>query len=994
MKTMIWLQDFAIDEYEVTKQDWDAIRLWAKEHGYDDLSVGRGKGKQPVGCITWYDAVKFTNALSEFCGLMPVYYDFNGNVYKTGAVDLEESCIQKNANGYRLPFVEEWIYAAKGGTDTPYIWGKNKFPDGLEYACQGLQPEPVYHIEGMPEYFGKYYEITQKVGTKKPNQYGLYDMIGNVYEWCFDKQQDVFRCMMGGSVALDAVLKSEHVTMILPDYKCYETGLRVVSNDKNAKSIGEAAKESPYYGIEEMPKPIYPDMSPAAIADRLYKQLDDSTFSKEIKGLIEKEEYEEAFEKFRDTKLAHIRERYDVSTGGAPKIMRTEEELLQLKDIFDVKFYEGNFKYDVYEGLPELEYFAWRYAETKDKEYMRLYSLILKAYLVRQKAEHDVLSDEQMLEWNDTPMSWAWGNGFNPGKRSLRIMNSLSMLAHAMLPEEYSLLPADIFTELSVSLMGYGMYPTLKDGRVEISNQVSHAANWVVSITGIFDEFKNAALYSEYVLERFVKSLQVILYPDGSSTEQSLSYNQGVIDAYFDLKNRVDQPKKLENLKKEITPLSRMLVSVTPPVNNRPMTAYCGSQTVAPSVNSKDYKSYFEYLTELYRFDRRLPWEEYDRILDLFLHPEGETPKFNSIYFPYGGTSVLREGWRREDRYLYFFAPRAGFGHTAEAVGDIQIYAFGRELIKTGGRKSYNQLMNMRPEQHEMHAEADQYMCSSFSRNTVLVDGCGQSRIAVTEQVRQEKYPDTTGYRWYESEHLVYTEGVYNEAYGEITDCKHKREVLFLKESGLWIILDRMYSEKPHEYTQIWHLPLRGETFKGKINGSYYEWEIDGFSREEILIAENQIKTTQKDAPNVFIRHLEPMTYERHSGEMDPIRGFTSYESSEGFVYYPMEEIYCTFKGEKEKTLITVIEASPNERSAVNAMTSKEGITEFHLTHCVLTICQKDHRVEIMTDQGWSVVLDDRGEYCEIDGGDKHEFRAPLGMQWKEKDGYFYPEYE
>ena len=447
---MIYLNDFAIDEYMVTKKDWDAVRLWAKNRGYNDLSVGRGKGNQPVGCISWYDAVKFCNALSELAGLKAVYLDFNSQVYKNGNIDIDDGCIDKTANGYRLAKVLEWKYAARGGTNTKYFWGDTEYPDCIPYVWESRNDE-----------------ITHDVGIKKPNPYGLYDMIGNADEWCFDKKYDHFRTVMGGSVALDAFLTADKESYVPPDYICYVTGMRVVSDNMVAKSVKEVSKTSEFYEKEEWPEPIYPEMSETKIAERFYNLLGEDEFSKELKTDILNREYQTAFKKFRNKKFKEFKQKYIVK-NDAPTILRDYDYLSKIDDVFDYVFYKGSYEFDVYEGLPEFENIADKYNKTRDIKYLELYIKLVKAYVIRQKAEFDVLSDEILRECNDTPLTWAWGNGFNPGKRSLRIMTSIAIISNTLKKEEYDFFPPELFAELAVSLSSYGLYPSLKDGREKV----------------------------------------------------------------------------------------------------------------------------------------------------------------------------------------------------------------------------------------------------------------------------------------------------------------------------------------------------------------------------------------------------------------------------------------------------------------------------------------------------------------------------------------------
>lgn len=182
----VQVSDFYIGKYEVTKELWDSVQAWALGNGYTDLPAGGGKAaNHPVHSIDWYAMVKWCNARSEKEGLTPCY-TVSGATYKVG--NNNTVVCNWNANGYRLPSEAEWEKAARGGLNA-----KN-FPlgDTITHAQANYDSSSLYSYDVSPTrgYHPTYavggFPYSSPVGSFAPNGYGLYDMTGNMLEWCWD----------------------------------------------------------------------------------------------------------------------------------------------------------------------------------------------------------------------------------------------------------------------------------------------------------------------------------------------------------------------------------------------------------------------------------------------------------------------------------------------------------------------------------------------------------------------------------------------------------------------------------------------------------------------------------------------------------------------------------------------------------------------------------------------------------------------------------------
>jgi len=257
---LVTVSSFYMSVYEITQEEYEYVM------GYNPsfFSDGIDAEKRPVETVTWYDAVEFCNKLSEMENLNPVYNITGTNVEMIGW------STNNVPNGYRLPTEAEWEYACRGkytdkattkvtvpfavgGSDwTKMIHGMANFNTGWPYDPlwndgeddeDKLKPNIPYRYYS-PEGASLNLGMTTKVGSYAPNNYGLFDMHGNVVEWCWDRYGDYpgdggenypgpdtgsFRMIRGGGCYDHGVyLRSGKRIRLSPSSRYEDIGFRIV----------------------------------------------------------------------------------------------------------------------------------------------------------------------------------------------------------------------------------------------------------------------------------------------------------------------------------------------------------------------------------------------------------------------------------------------------------------------------------------------------------------------------------------------------------------------------------------------------------------------------------------------------------------------------------------------------------------------------------------------------------------------------------------------
>ncbi|MDY3928512.1 MAG: SUMF1/EgtB/PvdO family nonheme iron enzyme [Clostridia bacterium] len=915
-------------KYEVTNNLWNNIVNKAKALGYD-LKKRKGSGKRPVVLVNFYDCIKFCNALNEILGIKPVYFN-NGEAIRKGEFDN----FSRMGSGIRLPESREWIYACSAGAKTKYFWGDELGTcDKNEYAW-------FYQVDSSL--------VPHEVGLKKPNSFGLYDMTGNVCEWCSDRYSDTpFRMLKGGSCALDSVLETEFDMYVPDNFTCIETGLRLFSDtciDIPAEYFETCESNEDYvnrvYNIFELLNLEHPDMYEVK---NLYNSGNEAAAKREyiryLSNRIKNEDVERAWHFILQTDMKQVdllMQPYNKST----------EKWFYSKH----KISGGGLR-----GLVE------SYIQTGDFRYVDEWFDRIDDYMDNYKNAFDNLDDERLKAGVSNPTIWLMTCGFF----GMAVTNQMIKLFANVDFDRFTDKMIDVFVKCCVTEMTTTANLYIKDSRSTIPNQFVDVAARLLMFGYRYNTFKISDAIYKLAFQRYKKSIFDSNYlSDGGDMEQSYNYNFAMLNTYLEVENALDKNgKDIVEIEQAMINRVRFFRGIQQPYGGYPASGTTSAHY--PPALYNDYDKFNEYKNNFIKVQ-----------LGRYKKFDLKKPGFTSVAFPYSGIYVLRNSYDVDGVYMWLMGARRGKGHAGENINSVAISAYGMPMIVNAGASWYG-IPRMVPEdQLDIMDQIEQYKHSSFGESTGIIDNMSQGRLRDGENIVIKKYDTPIKKGFYTDDFIDYAQTEYDGIYynsEKTINGIHKREVIFARKQGIFVIKDTFVCEGEHDFKLIFHImPEGAETREPTPEEDIYL--TAGYNYDEIRCADNKIYTIKKNAPNFEIYSLNnKVNITLHCGELNPCCGWFG----------------GAISSRRHENTVAHIDWHGKDKSVNYTVFAPSGGIE----PVVDSIANTDDGLTVKTKNGDILTVDDNKAVINNHALVFSDIKIPGGFSWKEEKDVYIPDY-